>query len=87
VECLPKDLPEDVVININALDLGHTIHVSDVTPPEGVKILNLEDSVIVTVSHRKAEEEVAEEEEGEEGLLEGEEGEEEAGEEAASEEE
>ena len=87
IECLPKDLPEDIIIDISALDLGHTIHVSDIEVLDGVRVINLPDSVIATVSHRKAEEEVEEEEEGEEGLLgEGEEGEE-AGEEAAGEEE
>lgn len=87
VECLPKDLPEDVVIDINSLELGDSIHVSDMEEMEGVKILDLPENVIVTVSHRKIEE-VVEEEEGEEGLLgEGEEGEETSEETAGTEEE
>ena len=73
IECLPKDLPESVIIDISILNIGDSIHVSDVTPPEGVKYLNAEEYVIVSVSHRKAEEV---EETEEEGLIEGEEAEE-----------
>jgi large subunit ribosomal protein L25 len=80
VECLPKDLPEDIVIDISGLSIGNTIHVSEIETPEGVKILDMDDNVIVTISHKKAEE-VVEEEEEEEGLL----GEEELGEEGAEE--
>ncbi len=78
IECLPKDLPEEVIIDINALELGHTIHISDVPAPEGVKYLAASDQVICTITRKRAEEEVAEEEEIEEEGVEGEEAEEEA---------
>lgn len=49
VECLPKDIPEGVDIDIVELRIGDTIHVSDVEIPN-VKILNDPDLVICTVT-------------------------------------
>lgn len=49
IECLPKDIPEAVDINIDELRIGDTIHVSDVNLPN-VKILNDPDLVICTVT-------------------------------------
>lgn len=81
VECLPKDLPEGIEVDITNLELGHSIHVRDIEAPSGVEILNSQDQVICTVAHKRAEiEEVPEELEEEEAALEGEEGEEEAAE-------
>lgn len=37
VECLPKDLPEFIEVNVSAMKLGDTIHVAQLTLPEGVK--------------------------------------------------
>lgn len=48
VECLPRDIPEAIDLDIDSLDVGDVIHVSDVSAP-GVKILNDPDIVLVTV--------------------------------------
>jgi large subunit ribosomal protein L25 len=37
VSCLPKDIPEYIEIDIAALDLHNSIHLSDITFPEGVQ--------------------------------------------------
>lgn len=71
IECLPKDLPEKVVIDVTDIDIGDSIHVSDVEI-ENVTILNNPKSVIVSVAaptiSKALEEELEEgEEEGEEG--------------------
>jgi large subunit ribosomal protein L25 len=71
VECLPKDIPADILVDITELALHHSIHVRDIPTEEGVRFLNAPDQVIVLVTHKKAE--VVEEEEVEEGLEEGEE--------------
>lgn len=65
VECLPRDIPEGVDIDIVELRIGDTIHVSDVEIPN-VKILNDPDLVICTVTAPTVEElpEPAETEEG-----------------------
>src|SRR4030042_2445687 len=46
VECLPKDLPEKIQIDVTNLAVGDSIHVKDVALDEGVKIMsNLEASI------------------------------------------
>jgi len=59
VECLPKDLPEEIVLDINELGLDKALHVKDLTLTEGVRPLQAPDQVVCIVAHRKAEEEVA----------------------------
>jgi len=56
VECLPKDIPQHIDIDIQGLKLGDAIHVKDLIL-ENLSILNPEDAVIVTVTHPKAEKE------------------------------
>ncbi len=36
IECLPKDLPEMITLDVTALNVGEAIHVKDVKLPEGV---------------------------------------------------
>ena len=36
VECLPKDLPECIVVDVSALDLGEAVHISQLQLPAGV---------------------------------------------------
>jgi large subunit ribosomal protein L25 len=36
VECLPKDLPEIIRLDVSALNIGEAIHVRDIQLPEGV---------------------------------------------------
>jgi large subunit ribosomal protein L25 len=59
VECLPKDLPEEIALDINELGLDRAMHISDLSLPEGVRALQPSDQVVCLVAHRKAEEEVA----------------------------
>lgn len=48
VSCLPKHIPDHLEINIEALEINTSIHVSDVSIPD-VKILENEDSTVVAV--------------------------------------
>jgi large subunit ribosomal protein L25 len=84
IECLPKDLPETIVIDVSELSIGDSIHVSDIPAPEGVHVLNMPEQVVVVISTPKMEipEEEEEVAEGEE-MLEGEEAEGAEGAEAA----
>ncbi|MDD4956973.1 MAG: 50S ribosomal protein L25 [Candidatus Omnitrophica bacterium] len=68
VECLPTDIPEHINIDVTGLAMGDAIHVSDVPPIPGVKILEDPETVIVSVHHHEAEpeEEAATTVEGEE---------------------
>ena len=74
IECLPKNIPEKIEIDITELQLGESIHVSDLEVADTVKILNFLEQSVVSVTTVKAEEEPETDEE----LEEGEEGEEEA---------
>jgi large subunit ribosomal protein L25 len=59
VECLPKDLPEEIVLDISELALDRALHVRDLSLPDGVRSVIGPDQVVCLVAHRKAEEEVA----------------------------
>lgn len=41
IECLPRDLPEYIEIDISALEIGDSLHLSDLVVPEGVTVLEL----------------------------------------------
>ncbi len=41
VSCLPADLPEFIELDVGDLELGETLHLSDLQPPEGVSIVAL----------------------------------------------
>lgn len=53
VECLPRDLPEFIAVDLQHLEVGAILHASDLTLPEGVRIAMLahhgEDPAIVSV--------------------------------------
>ncbi|MBB6479020.1 50S ribosomal protein L25 [Spirochaeta isovalerica] len=53
VECLPKDLPEQIEVNLDGLDVGHSIHVGDIAGISGVTIMASENQTIVVVNHPK----------------------------------
>ncbi|MRW87073.1 50S ribosomal protein L25/general stress protein Ctc [Pseudoduganella sp. FT26W] len=36
IECLPKDLPEFVTVDLTNVDVGHSVHVNDIKLPAGV---------------------------------------------------
>jgi len=39
VRALPKNLPEVISVDVSALEIGQSIHLGDIKPPEGVEIL------------------------------------------------
>jgi len=41
IECLPKDIPEFIEVDISALDLGDSIHLTEMTMPKGVALTAL----------------------------------------------
>jgi large subunit ribosomal protein L25 len=58
VECLPRNIPEAVEVDVSDLEIGDSIRVGDVSLPD-VKILNDPELPIVAVAHptKRAEEE------------------------------
>ncbi|HXE42249.1 MAG TPA: 50S ribosomal protein L25, partial [Candidatus Baltobacteraceae bacterium] len=59
VRCLPKDLPEQLVVDVSALEIGKSIHLGEIKAPEGVEILGDKHISVVSVAAPRAEEEVA----------------------------
>jgi len=41
VSCLPKDLPEYIEVDLSALELGESLHLSDLKLPPGVELVQL----------------------------------------------
>ncbi len=63
ISCLPFDIPREIEVDISELDVGDALHVSDLTPPEGIKFMDPPDTTIVTVVGGAVEEPAEEEEE------------------------
>ena len=59
VECLPADIPEKIVADISALEIGKHLRVGELKAPDKVTILTDADVVIAHVVAPRAEEEVA----------------------------
>ena len=55
VECLPKDLPERIELDISSLAANQSIHVRDLVLSEGVRIITGSDQVIALVKYAKEE--------------------------------
>jgi large subunit ribosomal protein L25 len=56
VECLPKDLPDVVEVNVEKLEIGQTISVGDLAVPASVTVLDPKDRAVFTVAAPMAEE-------------------------------
>ena len=79
ISCLASNLPEQLEIDVQEMDIGDTVSLSEIKLPEGVEITILQqdedrDQAVVSVTETR--EMIIEEEEEELGLEEGEEGEE-----------
>ena len=56
VGCLPKDLPEFIEVDMTSLDVGDSVHLSEIVLPEGVHLMVLthnpdNDQPVVSVAH------------------------------------
>ena len=56
IGCLPKDLPEYIEVDMSRLDVGDSLHLSDLVMPERVRLMALvhdpdNDQAVVTVQH------------------------------------
>src|SRR6185369_15285307 len=59
VRALPKDLPEQIIVDVTALEVGKSIHLGEVKAPEGVEILGDKKVSVISVALPKTEEEEA----------------------------
>jgi large subunit ribosomal protein L25 len=83
LECLPKNIPDHIEVDLSEMHVGDVVHLSDLKLPEGVELVALKhgednDSVVASMHVRKVIEEVEDEapaaEEGGEEAPEAEEG-------------
>lgn len=56
VRCLPDQIPDKFVVDVAALDVGQSLHVSNLTVPTGVGILTPLEQVLAVVTEVKQEE-------------------------------
>jgi large subunit ribosomal protein L25 len=74
VSCLPKDLPEFIEVDMSALEMGQSIHLSELKLPEGVELTALaagkeHDQPVVTIQPPRGGAEPGEGEEAEGSVL------------------
>lgn len=77
VEALPAEIPDNIVVDVSAMEINDTLSLATVTAPDGVTFVaeDLEEITIVTLSPPRVEEVTTEVEEEAELVGEGEEGE------------
>ena len=61
VECLPSDIPEEILAPVGHLEMSQSLSVADLELPEGVRALTDPETVVATLSPAKIEEEPPEE--------------------------
>ena len=71
VQCLPKDLPEFIEADVSAMEIGQSVHLSELKVPAGVELVELmhgegHDQAVATMAGTRASVETTEGE-GEEG--------------------
>ena len=59
VRSLPKDLPEQIVVDVSHLELGKAIHIGEIKAPEGVEIIGDKNIPVIAVAMPRTEEEEA----------------------------
>jgi large subunit ribosomal protein L25 len=59
VRCDPANIPDHIDVDVTALTIGHSLHVSDLKLPEGVEAMAEPGQTVAIVSAPKAEEVVA----------------------------
>ena len=69
VECLALEVPDHLIAVITELEIGHSLHVSDLSIPDGIEVITPVDRSVVAVhAPRVVEEAVTEDEVLEEGV-------------------
>ena len=59
VRCFPKDLPDQILVDVTSLEIGKSFHLGDIKVPEGVELIGDKHITVLAVAAPRAEEEVA----------------------------
>jgi large subunit ribosomal protein L25 len=54
VECLPTIVPDEIPLDISALEIGHALNARDVILPEGLKLVSDPDLTIISITTVRA---------------------------------
>jgi large subunit ribosomal protein L25 len=49
IECLPRAIPDQILVDVSQLEIGMSLHVRDLVLPEGVKLMSDPDLSVVSV--------------------------------------
>jgi len=63
VLCLPTEVPQAIDIEVTALEIGDTIHIEEVTAPDGIELVHDVNFTVITLSIIKEEVEEVDEDE------------------------
>lgn len=58
VECLPNQIPDKIDVDVTPLAIGHSLHVKDITLPQGLKVVGDPNVTVALVAAPMAEVEV-----------------------------
>lgn len=50
IECLPANIPEHILVDTAELKIGEAVHLRDLIPDEGIKIIGDKDLVVVSIA-------------------------------------
>lgn len=56
IECLPRSIPDQIDVDVSALEIGESLHVRDLTLPQGVTLKSDPDLSVVSIVAPSAEE-------------------------------
>lgn len=62
IECQVNEIPENILVNVGHMNLGDTMHVSDLELPANITAVTSEDMIVCSVRHKVTEPEEGEEE-------------------------
>ncbi len=65
ISCRATDIPDAIEVDVSGLEIGDALHVSDLKIPDGVKVLNDPETLVVNVTAPRRAVEAEEPEEGE----------------------
>lgn len=65
ISCLPQDIPSSLSVDISNVDIGHSLHISEIELPEGATLIQEETFVVASCVTPKRVAELLEEEEEE----------------------
>lgn len=57
ISCLPDDIPDVIKVDVSGLDIGHSLHVGEITLPKGVSAIDDPGVAVATVAAQRKEEE------------------------------